>query len=264
MSDTSSPDESAQKPEPSSQPAGSADASEESGERPQRETQQDSAEGSSADSAAESETLIHSNGESETGGAPGVVDTAEMQDRMLGEFHLIRRLGRGGMADVYLAEQTSLKRNVAVKVLRSDQLVKSGDNVLKRFKQEAKAAGGLNHPNIVQVFSVGEQDGVHYITQEYVQGRTLRNYLIRKGPPELPFALHIMKQVASALQTAAEAGIVHRDIKPENIMLTRKGEVKVADFGLALLTQPEERVDLTHHGMTLGTPSYMSPRAGQR
>ncbi len=212
----------------------------------------------SSQPAGESE-VVHPADEPERAGSAGGADTTEMKDRMLGEFRLIRRLGRGGMADVFLAEQTSLKRNVAVKILRSDQLGKSGGHVLKRFKQEAKAAGGLNHPNIVQVYSVGEQDGVHYITQEYVQGRTLRNYLIRKGPPELPLALHIMKQVASALQAAADAGIVHRDIKPENIMISRKGEVKVADFGLALLMQPEERVDLTQHGMTLGTPSYMSP-----
>jgi serine/threonine-protein kinase len=186
-------------------------------------------------------------------------DGGEFQERMLGEFRLLRRLGRGGMADVYLAEQTSLKRAVAVKVLRNDQLDRVGEQLLQRFQQEAKAAGGLNHPNIVQVYAVGQQDGLHYIVQEYVQGRTLRGFLAKKGPPEVPLALHIMRQVASALQAASEAGIVHRDVKPDNIMITRKGDVKVTDFGLALLIEAEERQDLTQHGTTLGTPSYMSP-----
>jgi serine/threonine-protein kinase len=181
----------------------------------------------------------------------------DLTNKMLGEFRLLRRLGRGGMSEVYLAEQTSLKRNVAIKMLRPELLKE--DIHLRRFKQEAMAAGGLVHPNIVQVYMVGEADGMHFIAQEYVQGQNLREYLARKGPPDLPVALHIMKQVCAALQTAADAGVVHRDIKPENIMLTRKGEVKVADFGLAQLTQSGKRVNLTQVGVTMGTPLYMSP-----
>jgi serine/threonine-protein kinase len=179
------------------------------------------------------------------------------QDKMLGEFRLLRRLGRGGMAEVYLAEQISLKRNVAVKVLRSDLVADA--HYLQRFKTEAHAAAGLNHPNIVQVYTVGEAEGVHYIAQEYVQGMNLREFLVRKGPPDFAVALRIMRQVASALQVAGAAGIIHRDIKPENIMLTRKGEVKVADFGLAKVTQAGEPVNLTQVGTTMGTPLYMSP-----
>lgn len=161
------------------------------------------------------------------------------------------------MAEVFLAEQTSLKRNVAVKVLREERL--TDPTYLKRFKTEALAAAALSHPNIVQVYMIGEQQGTHFIAQEYVQGLNLREFLSRKGPPELGVALKVMKQVASALQAAHAAGIVHRDIKPENIMLTRKGEVKVADFGLAQLTQAGEKVDLTQVGVTMGTPLYMSP-----
>ena len=183
--------------------------------------------------------------------------TQDLRDRMLGEFLLLRCLGRGGMAEVYLAEQTSLKRQVAVKVLRSDYV--SDETYVKRFEQEATTAAGLNHPNIVQVYAIGEADGVHYIAQEYVQGWNLREFLIRNGPPGLTLALHIMKQVASALQAAGEAGVVHRDIKPENIMITRTGRVKVADFGLAQLTLGGERVNLTRDGITMGTPLYMSP-----
>ena len=177
--------------------------------------------------------------------------------KQLGEFRIIRPLGRGGMAEVYLAEQTSLHRSVAIKVLRPELL--TDRTIVKRFEQEAKAAAGLIHPNIVQVYAFGQQDGVHYIAQEYVQGLNLRQFLNRKGPPELLIAYHVMRQVAAALAVAGDAGIVHRDIKPENILITRKGEAKVTDFGLAQLTESEQRVQLTQVGITMGTPLYMSP-----
>lgn len=176
---------------------------------------------------------------------------------MLGEFRLLRKLGAGGMAEVYLAEQTNLRRQVAVKVLRPEFV--TNELYVKRFLQEAAAAGGLSHPNIVQVYMVGEQDGINYIAQEYVQGRTLKSYLKRKGPIDIKIALHILRQVASALQAASENGIVHRDIKPENILLTSRGEAKVADFGLAQLTNQGDRISLTQSGVTMGTPLYMSP-----
>jgi serine/threonine-protein kinase len=181
----------------------------------------------------------------------------DLTEQTLGEFRILRRIGRGGMSEVYLAQQTSLNRNVALKVLRPDLV--SDETHVKRFRTEALAAAGLNHPNIIQVFSVGTENGIEYIAQEYVQGYNLRQFLVRKGPPDLPVALHIMKQVASALSAAARAGIVHRDIKPENIMVTPKGRVKVADFGLAQLTLQGERVNLTQVGITMGTPLYMSP-----
>jgi serine/threonine-protein kinase len=183
----------------------------------------------------------------------------DLQDQALGEFRLLRRLGKGGMAEVYLAEQKSLKRQVAIKILRADMLDEKDQVLIKRFEHEAMAAGGLSHPNIVQVYVVGETNGIHYIAQEYVQGPNLKDYVKKKGPPDLPFALKVMRQTASALQAAGEAGIVHRDIKPENIMLTRKGEVRVADFGLAQLSSGPEGVNLTQVGMTMGTPLYMSP-----
>lgn len=184
-------------------------------------------------------------------------DNSSIQNRKLGEFQLLRKLGTGGMAEVYLAEQTTLRRQVAVKVLRSEHF--TDELYVKRFRHEAAAAGSLNHPNIVQVYMVGEEDGINYIAQEYVQGRTLKDYIRRKGPMDVKIALHILRQVASALQVASENGIVHRDIKPENILLTNKGEAKVADFGLAQLTLQGERISLTQTGMTLGTPLYMSP-----
>ncbi len=175
----------------------------------------------------------------------------------LGEFHLLRRLGKGGMAEVWLSEQTSLRRQVAVKILRPDFVADAG--YVKRFRHEATAAGSLNHPNIVQVYMVGEENGIHFIAQEYVQGRNLKEFIVRKGPLEVPIALHILKQVAAALQVAATSGIVHRDIKPENVLLNKKGEAKVADFGLAQLSLQGEKVALTQVGVTMGTPLYMSP-----
>ena len=131
--------------------------------------------------------------------------------------------------------------------------------MLERFQHEAKAARVLNHPNIVQVYKIDESEGLHYIAQEFVHGRNLSELLRRNGPPATKDSLHIIRQVATALQAAHEAGVVHRDIKPENIMLTREGRVKVADFGLAQLSYGSERGNLTQEGMTIGTPMYMSP-----
>jgi serine/threonine-protein kinase len=187
-------------------------------------------------------------GFSQTLNLPGMghVQVDDLNNQRLGEFHLLRRLGSGGMADVYLAEQTSLKRHVAVKVLRADSV--SNESYLQRFIQEAKTAAALNHPNIVQVYAIGNENGIHYIAQEYVRGMNLRDFIRRQGPPSLKVALHVMKQVAQALQAAGEAGIVHRDIKPENIMVTSKGSVKVTDW-----------LQLTQDGTTMGTPLYMSP-----
>ena len=184
---------------------------------------------------------------------------ADLVDKILGEFRLLRHLGSGGMADVYLAEQTSLNRNVAVKVMKPGLIATSGDVMLARFKPEAMMAAGLNHPNIVQVYTIGEHDGLHYIAQEYVQGKDLSTILKTKGVPDIGSCLHLIRKVASALKASGQAGIVHRDIKPENILVTAKGEVKVADFGLAQLHDNPDAGSITREGMTLGTPLYMSP-----
>jgi eukaryotic-like serine/threonine-protein kinase len=189
--------------------------------------------------------------------ALGSATETDLSGRQLGDFHLLRRLGRGAMADVYLAEQCRLKRRVAIKILRPEL---AGDRTyLQRFEIEAQAAASLVHANIVQIYEVDCVDQLHYIAQEYVQGQNLREHLARHGPPDLPHALSIMRQVAAALAKAAERGVVHRDIKPENIMLTAGGEVKVADFGLARLTREGAANNLTQVGITLGTPLYMSP-----
>ncbi len=189
-----------------------------------------------------------------------IISHEDLSNRMLGEFRLLRLLGRGGMAEVYLADQTSLSRKVAIKVLRPE--LKTNNVFLKRFEREARAAASLSHPNIVQVFVVGEAEDLHFIAQEYVKGLNLREYIRRKGPPNAQLALHFMKQVLQALDKAGKAGIVHRDIKPENILITNKGVIKVADFGLAQLAQPDvdkSALELTQVGTTMGTPLYMSP-----
>ncbi len=181
----------------------------------------------------------------------------DLSGKELGGFRILRRLGAGAMADVYLAEQSSLKRQVAVKVLKRH--LASDETYVRRFQREAEAAASLIHANIVQIYEVGHVDQYYYLAQEYVQGLNLRQWLERHGAPDLRQALSIMRQVAAALIKAGQRGIVHRDIKPENIMLTRTGEVKVADFGLARVSGSMDQLHLTEVGMTLGTPMYMSP-----
>jgi serine/threonine-protein kinase len=183
----------------------------------------------------------------------------DLSNTTLGDFQILRLLGRGGMGEVYLARQTSLHREVALKVLRPELLKNVG-----RLREEALAAGKLNDTNIVHIYDFREIDGIGFIAMEYVQGTNLKEYLTKKGPPELMLALSIMRQAGSAVKAAGEMGLVHRDIKPENLLLTKKGVVKVADFGLCRdLDRAEQRTEITHEGVTLGTPLYMSPEQAQ-
>src|SRR5205823_13501872 len=162
---------------------------------------------------------------------------------------------------VFLAERLCLLRKVALKCLRPRRA--ASPVALRRFQQEAEAVARVTHANIVQVYFVGEGHGRQFMALEYVEGRNLRDYLNRKGPPDLPVALSVMRQVAVALQRAGESGIVHRDLKPENILLTRKGEVKVADFGLSRVLGQDQELSVTQSGQTVGTPLYMSPEQVQ-
>ncbi|MFO0869368.1 MAG: protein kinase [Pirellulales bacterium] len=175
----------------------------------------------------------------------------------LGDYHIGHRLGRGGMAEVYLAEQRSLGRRVALKVLLGR--LAEDQAYIRRFQNEARAAAALVHANIVQIYEVGVRDGVHFIAQEYVKGQNLRQLIQRRGPLTPTQTVSVLRQVAAALQKAAQAGIVHRDIKPENILIAQSGEVKVADFGLARVNTSEQALHLTQEGIALGTPLYMSP-----
>jgi eukaryotic-like serine/threonine-protein kinase len=184
----------------------------------------------------------------------------------IGHYKLSERIGTGGMGDVYLATDLTAGRKAALKLLPTR--FTSDAERLKRFQQEARAVVGLNHPNILTVYEIGEDHSNHYIASELIDGETLRQRLAR-GPMEMEEAVDVAIQVASALAAAHEAGIVHRDIKPENIMLRPDGYVKVLDFGIAKLADQElpatmaeaEAVLLveTHLGSILGTVRYMSP-----
>jgi len=187
--------------------------------------------------------------------------SVELSGREVAGYRLLRRLGQGAMAEVYLAEQISLGRQVALKVLKPH--LADDTNYVRRFEQEARAAASLVHANLVQIYEVGRADGVHFIAQEYVPGQNLGQYMGRHGALDVSQAVSIARQVTSALCKAGELGIVHRDIKPENIMLSSSGLVKVADFGLARLTRDPDDMNLTQAGVTMGTPLYMSPEQAE-
>ena len=187
----------------------------------------------------------------------GPAKYSDLGGKLIGDFKVLYKLGHGGMGQVFLAEQVSLKRKVALKILRAD-LAEDSDS-LQRFKKEAEAIAQVVHPCIVQVYAIGEAEGEHFMALEYVEGRNLKEYLALRGTLDIHSLVSVLRQVASALQRASELGIIHRDIKPENILLTRKGEVKVADFGLARFAALIQPLNLTQTGMTLGTPLYMAP-----
>lgn len=184
----------------------------------------------------------------------------DLAGRTVGDFEVERLLGRGGMGEVYLARQISLNRPVALKILRAD--LANNPAYLSRFEVEATAVARLNHPNIVQVYTLGKEGDLRFIAMEYVQGTNLKDYLVKKGTVDLALGLSIMRQAAQAIAAAGEIGLIHRDIKPENLLLTRKGQLKVADFGLCR-EQGSDALHLTQEGVTLGTPMYMSPEQVQ-
>ena len=177
---------------------------------------------------------------------------------LAGRYEVETLLGQGGMARVFRGTDRVLDRTVAIKVL-SPQFA-DDDQFVARFRREAQAAAGLNHPNIVGVYDTGDQGDVHFIVMEYVEGRTLRDVIRSDGPLLPERAAEIGGAVARALSSAHEAGLVHRDIKPGNIMLTREGEVKVMDFGIARTSTGDT---LTQTAAVLGTASYLSPEQAQ-
>ncbi len=167
---------------------------------------------------------------------------------------IVSSLGEGGMADVYLAIDTILNREVAIKVLRGEL---SKDPVtLLRFQREANAVSKLNHPNVVDVYDVGEFEGRHYIVMEYIRGRTLKQLILHRGALHKEEAVNIMIQLTSAVQHAHENNIIHRDIKPQNILVKDDGTVKITDFGIALA---HDMVQLTQSDAVLGSAHYLAP-----
>jgi serine/threonine-protein kinase len=172
----------------------------------------------------------------------------------VGRYRVLHHLGGGGSSDVYLAEDSLLRRKVALKVLRRTE---TGDREMQQFERELQFASMLNHPNIVTIYDVGAEEGVHFIASEYVEGDTLRQRMTR-GPMSIAEILDVGIGVANALVAAHEAWIVHRDVKPENIMLRLDRGIKVLDFGVATLAGGGEETDPLRRPLT-GTLHYLSP-----
>ena len=173
----------------------------------------------------------------------------------IGHYKIVSELGRGGMGVVYKAHEESLNRFVAIKVL--GEHLEEDDEYVQRFVREAQSAAALSHPNIVQIYSISEDQGHHYFAMEYVQGTSVQRMIQTKGKLTPPDAARLILQAASGLQDAHAQDVIHRDIKPANLMVTDRGLVKIADFGLALMGGAANR--LTATGMLMGTPGYLSP-----
>jgi serine/threonine-protein kinase len=196
-----------------------------------------------------------------------------LQNTTLSHYRIVSKIGAGGMGEVYLAQDTKLDRRVALKLLPAD--VASNRDRMERFVREAKSAAALSHPNIAQIFEIGEHDGTHFIAMEFIEGVTLREKIHRERA-ELRKLLRYLQHAAEGLAKAHAAGIVHRDLKPDNIMITRDGHAKILDFGLAKLIERQPVPDsdssevatavMPQHsipGTVMGTVGYMSPEQAQ-
>jgi eukaryotic-like serine/threonine-protein kinase len=170
-----------------------------------------------------------------------------------GRYRVLRRLGRGGMADVYLAEDEELGRRVAIKILNERHA--ADDQFVERFRREATNAAGLSHPNIVSIYDRGEAEGTYYIAMEYLEGSTLKDLVVRRGPLPIDEAIGFARDTLEALRFAHRKGLVHRDIKPHNVMCDSDGRVKVTDFGIARAGASQ----MTEAGSIIGTAQYLSP-----
>ena len=169
-------------------------------------------------------------------------------------YEIIRSIGEGGMANVYLAQDTILDRKVAVKILRGD--LAEDEKFVRRFQREAISASSLNDPNIVEVYDVGEDNGKYFIVMEYVQGLTLKQLIKKRGSLTLPEVQDIMLQLTSAVAHAHESYIIHRDIKPQNVIILEDGRVKIMDFGIAVALNAGE---FTQTNSVMGTVYYIPP-----
>ena len=170
-----------------------------------------------------------------------------------GRYQVVRKLGAGGMANVYLAEDQELGRRVAIKIL--NERYANDEQFVERFRREAKNAAALSHPNIVSIYDRGEAEGTYYIAMEYLDGRSLKELILSRGPAPLNVAIEYVRQILSALRFAHRHGIVHRDIKPHNVLVDAEGRVKVTDFGIARAGASQ----MTEAGSIVGTAQYLSP-----
>lgn len=174
--------------------------------------------------------------------------------RISGRYKILEMIGGGGMANVYLAHDMILDRDVAVKVLRLD--FADDEEFIRRFHREAQSATSLAHPNIVSIYDVGEEDSIYYIVMEYVKGQTLKQYIQKHSPVRIEDALNIMQQLTSAISHAHQNHIIHRDIKPHNILMNEEGMVKITDFGIAMALTA---TSITQTNSVLGSVHYLSP-----
>jgi serine/threonine protein kinase len=182
-----------------------------------------------------------------------------MIGRSVGKSRILKRLGRGGMGDVYLCQHPDYDKAVAIKILPPD--LTRNDELLQRFRREADSAARLDHPNLVEILDVGEENGLHYILMAYVDGSNLQEHLDDQGKLEYREAARIGYEVALGLQAVHGEGIIHRDIKPANILISSSREVKIVDFGLAF--DAEDKTTLTVAGAVMGTPWYLSPEQAE-
>ena len=169
-------------------------------------------------------------------------------------YEIIRSIGEGGMANVYLGYDTILDRNVAIKVLRGD--LSNDEKFVRRFQREALSASSLSHPNIVEMYDVGEDDGVYYIVMEYIEGQTLKQLLKKRGKLTLSEAIDIMLQLTDGMAHAHDSYIIHRDLKPQNIMIKDDGQIKITDFGIAMALNSTQ---LTQTNSVMGSVHYLPP-----
>jgi beta-lactam-binding protein with PASTA domain len=170
-----------------------------------------------------------------------------------GRYRILRKLGTGGMANVYLAEDEVLGRRVAIKILNDRHA--GDDQFVERFRREAKNAAGLSHPNIVSIYDRGEAEGTYYIAMEYLDGRSLKELIVQRGPAPVNVAIDYARQILAAIRFAHRHGIVHRDIKPHNVLVDGEGRLKVTDFGIARAGASQ----MTEAGSIIGTAQYLSP-----
>src|SRR6266481_5304715 len=193
-----------------------------------------------------------------------MTNDSAMIGQRISHYKILEKLGEGGMGVVYKAEDTKLDRFVALKFLPPHLNASEQDKA--RFTQEAKAASAINHPNICTIYSIEEHEGQMFIVMEFVDGKTLRDFVgaFHETPRPMNRAVDIGVQIADGLAAAHEKGIVHRDIKPENIMVRKDGIVQIMDFGLAKLRSASSKITrLTKEGSTVGTAGYMSPEQVQ-
>lgn len=181
-----------------------------------------------------------------------------MMEQIANRYEILSLIGQGGMADVYKARDMILNRVVAIKVLRA----KLSDDAmaLVRFQREASAASRLSHPNVVDIYDVGEYEGMHYIVMEFIRGRTLKELIAQRGALDVDEAIGVMKQLVSAINHAHEHKIIHRDIKPQNVLVKDDGTIKITDFGIAVANGS---VQLTYNNTVMGSAHYLAPETTQ-